>query len=301
MKCIFTFLLLWSALVFQGGAAAQTLSGPFCVAPAQTAVYETTPPRPNESQWWEVSGGTLLQQTETSATIQWSASAPLSGFVRLWVDYPYGSYVADEKSVQISTISGPVQVAAGSEQTYTHTTMPQPNESYWWKVTGGSLVQWDQTQATVRWEGVGARLELWQDNPGGTMFWDEIAVQVSSQRTFEYTYDASGNRIRREVIVLEPPVQNRGQAAPAEKLATTATEFRVYPNPVETTLNFVIHGQMPENPVQLLLYDLTGRQLLAEETAVGSYEIDMSAMAHGTYVLRAHNGAKTQEWKIIKQ
>src|ERR1035437_1092524 len=161
---------------------------------------------------------------------------------------------------------------------------------------------------------------------------------ILSQRV-SFTYDDSGNRITRTIIVQQlksNPLNSRvivaknlnataekgtGQTASTlsgessenekandqeeamkEKALTEAGEITtlIYPNPNKGLLKIDI-SNMPLNSVtEMKLYDLSGMELTSKRNFDSNSELDISQFKDGIYILRIKINEKTFDWKVIK-
>lgn len=124
---------------------------------------------------------------------------------------------------------------------------------------------------------------------------------LQAQRKVVYEYDNSGNRIKRQVIVL-----NTKQAKPAEKQDTVAeilshVEVTAYPNPVKGTLHVEIKGQKEDEKARISLFGSQGTLVFNKETSEPYNPIDFNNYLPGVYILQVYVGDKKTEIKIIKQ
>jgi hypothetical protein len=158
-------------------------------------------------------------------------------------------------------------------------------------------------------------------------------------QSVSFTYDDSGNRITRTIIVQQlksNPLNSRvidaknlnataekgtGQTASTlsgessenekandqeeamkEKALTEAGEITtlIYPNPNKGLLKIDI-SNMPLNSVtEMKLYDLSGMELTSKRNFDSNSELDISQFKDGIYILRIKINEKTFDWKVIK-
>ena len=148
--------------------------------------------------------------------------------------------------------------------------------------------------------------------------------QAQAQNQVTYGYDASGNRIKR-VIVLpskspSPPAETEMETEAKTETETEAepkTEeqvepkifsemlkdfsVRIYPNPTKGDLTVEIQSLPDENTATLRLYSMSGN-LILQRTGVRNIEtLNISNQAAGIYILKITSGDSSTEWKIIKQ
>jgi Secretion system C-terminal sorting domain len=163
-------------------------------------------------------------------------------------------------------------------------------------------------------------------------------ISLLSQ-SVSFTYDASGNRITRTIVVQQqksihinsPSVNSKNSSvadvkgtgktvstitgestensklndqeeAMKEKALTEAGEITtvVYPNPNKGLLKIDITN-MPLNAVtEMKLYDLSGMELTSKRNFDSSSELDISQFRDGIYILRIKINEKIFDWKVIK-
>ena len=123
-------------------------------------------------------------------------------------------------------------------------------------------------------------------------------LSAYAQSSFEYTYDAAGNRTVRKVIVLNPSkkgVQEQLQDADERY------SFNVFPNPtvgivtIEAEELFLVNKNK-----QGLVYDLKGNVLFEFPVTEQVIPIDLSNVKAGMYIIKIHTDDYSKEWKIVK-
>ncbi len=145
---------------------------------------------------------------------------------------------------------------------------------------------------------------------------------------FQYTYDAAGNRISREFIVLTPrpldslpdsivrqygliartkqqPEMQEQKGAPGEDVtskprASGLAMLRIYPNPAKTELQ--ITGTLAEGEVirLLSLNTMDGKTLRTEENFSIPGTLSLAGLPSGSYILRLRTSEKSKEWVVVK-
>lgn len=131
-----------------------------------------------------------------------------------------------------------------------------------------------------------------------------IFIAINAQSTLRYSYDASGNRTYREIVLSRNADDlnlNQKHTANYYEEEIGKVQLRIYPNPVKSILKVAVDGFTGEISAECLLFNISGimieqRILVDQET-----QIDMSNCQSGHYVLQIIvNGEKTT-WKIIKE
>jgi YD repeat-containing protein len=121
-------------------------------------------------------------------------------------------------------------------------------------------------------------------------------------KVFAYDYDASGNRIERQLIQLKSATMagdNQGQEVFEGTL--DKRDIKIYPNPTKGSLQVEIPFSEEQQQVTLQVYNMQGAlvsdQLVTNETTV----VDLNRQPAGMYILRIFSGQSVSEWKIIKE
>lgn len=80
--------------------------------------------------------------------------------------------------------------------------------------------------------------------------------------------------------------------------ASTAHDIQLYPTIVEEQV-WIEHYS--STPLELELYDMQGKRLLAWTIPAGRKSINLATLAKGTYVVHAVDSSHKQTWTVIKQ
>ncbi|MEM8889088.1 MAG: Ig-like domain-containing protein, partial [Bacteroidota bacterium] len=73
-------------------------------------------------------------------------------------------------------------------------------------------------------------------------------------------------------------------------------DLNYYPNPVDN----VLHVELPEGENEIIIYDLSGRQLDALKKVGSLFSYNMSSFAQGIYFVKVRNGNQIARLKVIK-
>ena len=76
-------------------------------------------------------------------------------------------------------------------------------------------------------------------------------------------------------------------------------EIAVYPNPACSTVHVRIPAQ--KGGADVMLYDVTGRMVLAEMDVVDAVDLNINTLPNGFYTLMIRNGSSTYKKKIVIQ
>ncbi len=135
------------------------------------------------------------------------------------------------------------------------------------------------------------------------MFSSGIAQTIPA---YEYGYDESGNRIRRELILIpdNKKIETDGVSDDSTVVYNYNVfdyEVKIYPNPTQGYLNVEIIDFPAHISAEIIVYDLQGRLIhrsISSETLTG---IDFSAHPAGMYVLQLIIDNRKKEWNVLKQ
>ena len=129
-------------------------------------------------------------------------------------------------------------------------------------------------------------------------------------QTIKFEYDDNGNRVNRIIEVKEfkpGPVkfpvtdpkeffiENQKTGSGEVVLATS-----VYPNPSRGLLKIDITNMPEEAKTGIVLYDLSGSELIVNNDSGNHYEIDISLLPDGIYILRIKVNESLFNWKVVK-
>ena len=129
-----------------------------------------------------------------------------------------------------------------------------------------------------------------------------IAPSMAQSSSYEYSYDAAGNRIRRAVVPL-----HKGTGAVAEAEGTLpdggmplfGTALIAFPNPTTGTVRLETGGASPIAGYRL--YDARGVLLEQGRCGAATMTLDLSARTDGVYLIEVTVGTERRHIKIIKQ
>lgn len=121
---------------------------------------------------------------------------------------------------------------------------------------------------------------------------------VSLSQNIKYEYDDAGNRELRHVVVLQSATIDTTKF---EKDVLGEQVIKVYPNPTKGWLSVNINRLEPGEKAQIMVYSMTGAMLIRKDDVSTVNRLDLTAQRPGMYIMRLILGAKTSEWKIIKE
>lgn len=126
-----------------------------------------------------------------------------------------------------------------------------------------------------------------------------------SQTNFSYDYDANGNRIIRETIVLSTKMAhsenpNDSINEPIQKVIEK-DNIKIYPNPTQGNLKVELNTSVSIDKIQIDIVNIKGQLVYNTKEKLDSYIINLTSEPKGAYILIMQVNDKKYEWKIIKE
>jgi|ERR1035437_249823 hypothetical protein len=126
-------------------------------------------------------------------------------------------------------------------------------------------------------------------------------AQVQTCPQIQFTYDATGNRTQRLLVIVPcgPDPNPSGRMATTDPV-TPPMNVSVYPNPTNTTINIALSQDSLETESTLVLYDMSGKIVYSTKTSSLQSQIDVSTFDAGTYLLKITRGKKYATFNVLK-
>lgn len=220
----------------------------------------------------------------------------------------------------VGQITGPTLVDFGNTYQYSEpTTTGSPNDwTYYFTAKGGTVVPGQsQTQVFITWDkAANGTVEKWKSSTHEVL---EILIQtlevvVQDTPATEYVYDNAGNRIKRQVIILNVSTLKSGhngakdtsfesQIQDKETIEETldGLDVKIYPNPTLGRIQVDLTGLDPTLPSSISIVSSNGAIIERFVPATEINEFDLSLEADGVYILTISVNNQSSQWKIIKQ
>ena len=121
----------------------------------------------------------------------------------------------------------------------------------------------------------------------------------SSAQAIRYSYDAAGNRVRRELVVSSAPM-NRGNTGPYTD--DLANDYKVKLSPLQDgIIRIDVISKAGQSVGNVDVYNTSGMRMLSSDIQDGTATVNLSDRQNGVYILDINvNGNKTS-WKITKR
>ena len=146
---------------------------------------------------------------------------------------------------------------------------------------------------TSRWSGNGAFFYVTDT------FTDDLAAIIQSANAYVnvHTTNNPGGEVRGQ-LVKSPDCPF---ASAVVDVNGETFDLEVYPNPVTTNVQISFDGQntLYQNS-RLEIRDLTGRLVIAHDDISGNYQVDMSNVQSGVYIMSLSNIAYSKSFRIVK-
>ena len=104
----------------------------------------------------------------------------------------------------------------------------------------------------------------------------------------QFTYDASGNRIQREYVVVSCNDNNHSQHKPPK--SDSGSKFtNIYPNPTSNLINIdiTLNDTACSEPTLIYLFDANAQPVFLKSISSHNIKLDISSLAQGTYIIKA--------------
>lgn len=135
--------------------------------------------------------------------------------------------------------------------------------------------------------------------------------------SYSFTYDSNGNRIQRNLIIIENPEnlasknniddsKEQQDEETMERENTIIEKFneldaKIYPNPTKGQLIIELLNFDEVNDGMILISDMQGKVIFSQKKIDKKTAIDLSNQPAGNYLLRINANKLQKEWTILKQ
>lgn len=138
------------------------------------------------------------------------------------------------------------------------------------------------------------------------LFYLTLLPTVSfAQDRIGYSYDALGNRVKREIVMPVPKAMAKQQNFSSDNQSFSDMlrdhSIKIYPNPTKGALKICISGLKGTDKCSLEVYTTLGMQILAKKVESDNIDINISNQSNGVYLLQIIINGRSTTWKIVKQ
>lgn len=132
-----------------------------------------------------------------------------------------------------------------------------------------------------------------------------LPVVSSAQGRIGYSYDAAGNRVKRQIIMPVPKTMAKQQNFSSDNQSFSGMlcdhSVKIYPNLSKGVLKICIFGLKDSDKCSLGVYTTQGVQILAKKIKTDNSDVDISNQPNGVYLLQIAINGKSTTWKIVKK
>lgn len=131
-----------------------------------------------------------------------------------------------------------------------------------------------------------------------------VTLSLSAQNKIRYSYDAAGNRTKREIVIEPQKAPEAPHKAPGGKNNRgfdgkyTAD---IHNNDGGNRIVASINGLKAGERCRIDMYSVKGELVMRHDMDNGSTVIDMGCMQNGVYLMRITINGMSETWKITKK
>ena len=132
------------------------------------------------------------------------------------------------------------------------------------------------------------------------LFFIVSIVSLQSQNTVKYAYDASGNRIKREILLTKSAVATTTEP---EVFTDQVVErkVKIYPNPTQGELKIEVESTEGTKNCTITITAMnTGKLITKKKATLPITDIDISNQPFGIYIMLIEIDGEYTFWKIMK-
>ena len=127
-------------------------------------------------------------------------------------------------------------------------------------------------------------------------------LYIFAQMPMSYSYDASGNRVSKQAVVIAPMAAAGRKSSPSSgKIAGSISgDVSIKGSPDGNTITVLLSTENDKGSYDIFLYNLSGKVLQKRAAARGNISVSLSSLPVGSYILSVSDGSNHREWKITK-
>lgn len=131
-------------------------------------------------------------------------------------------------------------------------------------------------------------------------------MQLPSFAQYElgYTYDAAGNRIKRELLLGKSQTRAKRGLNEFQDNYTDRLDkqlIKISPNPTHGIIRVHIDRYSNDEQYVISVYTVGGEQVFYSGMVEETTDVDLSGRPNGIYLLKIANANNSITWKIIKR
>lgn len=126
------------------------------------------------------------------------------------------------------------------------------------------------------------------------------SLGLSAQTKISYSYDAAGNRVKREIVMSKTQNQAKQTSASFSDMVADR-QIKISPNPTKGNLRIEVADGTTVEKGEVEVYSLGGIKITSAPIYNKVAVVDISQSANGIYILRVSIDGSSTSWKIIKE
>jgi len=132
------------------------------------------------------------------------------------------------------------------------------------------------------------------------LFFIVSIVSLQSQNTVKYAYDASGNRIKREILLTKSAVATTTEPEVFTDQVVDR-KVKIYPNPTQGQLKVEVENTEGIKNCTITITAMnTGKLITKKKATLPITDIDISNQPFGIYIMLIEIDGEYTSWKIMK-
>jgi len=116
-----------------------------------------------------------------------------------------------------------------------------------------------------------------------------------------YSYDAAGNRVRREIVMSSAPSMSPKKSNSYTDKLSNDYKVKLYPSAQNGTIRVEIISATGMNDGTVEVFSTSGMRVLTCTINDGMAVVDLNNRRSGVYILHICVNGKETDWKIVKQ
>lgn len=125
-----------------------------------------------------------------------------------------------------------------------------------------------------------------------------IPLSIAGQNKLKYTYDAAGNRIKKEILLTSTRSEEVSTTVFTEEFSKNVV--KIYPNPTQGQLAVEISDAEKAKSANLTIFNLQGKIVTKAIVISNITNLDISSEPSGVYILQINIDGTLSSWRIIK-
>ena len=128
------------------------------------------------------------------------------------------------------------------------------------------------------------------------------ALPALAQNTIYYSYDAAGNRVRREIVLNQQNApQHPAPSAYYTDRLSADYRIKIHPNASDGIVRIEVLSNGGSCEGTVTTYNASGMKVQACNVEDGNAYVNLVDSPKGVYILHVDIEGKTTDWKIIKK